>query len=164
MSLVVLISGRGSNLQAILDAGLPVSAVISNKRDAGGLAIASARGVKTAVIEGNDYGTREGFDAALGDDIIFGHVAPPSEAPLQLSPAPRSYAPSGTGAPDMSVESAPANLGLVEVAAIAMAILVGIMFGWRLIRRRAEPTPHAKLFADQLRVALAEEDGHARNV
>ncbi len=69
MSIVVLISGRGSNLQAILDAGLPVSAVISNKRDAGGLSIASARGIKTAVIQGNDYGTREGFDAALAAEI-----------------------------------------------------------------------------------------------
>lgn len=69
MSIVVLISGRGSNLQAILDAGLPVSAVISNKREAGGLAIAASRGVKTAVVEGNDYGTREGFDAALAAEV-----------------------------------------------------------------------------------------------
>ena len=69
MSIVVLISGRGSNLQAILDAGLPVSAVISNKRDAAGLSTASARGVRTAVIQANDYGTREGFDAALAAEI-----------------------------------------------------------------------------------------------
>jgi phosphoribosylglycinamide formyltransferase-1 len=69
MSIVVLISGRGSNMQAILDAGLPVSAVISNKRDAAGLSLASARGIKTAVIAGNDYGTREGFDAALAAEI-----------------------------------------------------------------------------------------------
>jgi phosphoribosylglycinamide formyltransferase-1 len=69
MSIVILISGRGSNMQAILDAGLPVAAVISNKRDAAGLAIASARGVKTAVVQGNDYGTREGFDAALAAEV-----------------------------------------------------------------------------------------------
>ena len=69
MSIVILISGRGSNMQAILDAGLPVSAVISNKRDAAGLAIASEHGVKTAVVQGNDYGTREGFDAALAAEI-----------------------------------------------------------------------------------------------
>ena len=69
MSIVILISGRGSNMQAILDAGLPVSAVISNKRDAAGLAIAAARGVKTAVVQGNDYGTREGFDAALAAEV-----------------------------------------------------------------------------------------------
>ena len=69
MSIVILISGRGSNMQAILDAGLPVSAVISNRADAGGLAIAAARGVKTAVIAHKDYGTREGFDAALAAEI-----------------------------------------------------------------------------------------------
>jgi phosphoribosylglycinamide formyltransferase-1 len=69
MSIVILISGRGSNMQAILDAGLPVAAVISNKRDAAGLAIASARGVKTAVVQANDYGTREGFDAALAAEV-----------------------------------------------------------------------------------------------
>ena len=69
MSIVILISGRGSNMQAILDAGLPVSAVISNRRDAAGLTIAAARGVKTAVVQGNDYGTREGFDAALAAEV-----------------------------------------------------------------------------------------------
>lgn len=69
MSIVILISGRGSNMQAILDAGLPVSAVISNKRDAGGLAIAAGRGIPTAIVQGNDYGTREGFDAALAAEI-----------------------------------------------------------------------------------------------
>ena len=69
MSIVVLISGRGSNMQAILDAGLPVSAVISNKRDAAGLAIAAGRGIPTAVVQGNDYGTREGFDAALAAEV-----------------------------------------------------------------------------------------------
>jgi phosphoribosylglycinamide formyltransferase-1 len=69
MSLVILISGRGSNMQAILDAGLPVAAVISNRADAGGLAIAAARGVKTAVIQDKEYGTREGFDAALAAEI-----------------------------------------------------------------------------------------------
>ncbi len=65
MSIVILISGRGSNMQAILDAGLPVAAVISNRPDAAGLALAASRGVKTAVVQHKDYGTREGFDAAL---------------------------------------------------------------------------------------------------
>ena len=69
MSIVILISGRGSNMRAILEAGLPVSAVISNKRGAAGLAIAAAQGVTTSVVEGNDYGTREGFDAALAAEI-----------------------------------------------------------------------------------------------
>lgn len=69
MSIVILISGRGSNMQAILDAGLPVEAVISNRPDAAGLAVAAERGVKTAVVQHRDYGNREGFDAALGAEI-----------------------------------------------------------------------------------------------
>jgi len=69
MSVVVLISGRGSNMQALLEAGLPVSAVISNRADAKGLQTASARGVATRVIEHRGYATREAFDAALADAI-----------------------------------------------------------------------------------------------
>ena len=46
--IVVLISGRGSNMQALLDAGLPVAAVISNVADAKGLEIAAARGIADA--------------------------------------------------------------------------------------------------------------------
>ena len=46
--IVVLISGRGSNMQALIDAGLPVSAVISNRADAEGLALAAARGMPRA--------------------------------------------------------------------------------------------------------------------
>jgi len=69
MSLVILISGRGSNMEAILEAGLPVSAVISNRADAAGLALAARRGVKTAVVPHREYGTREAFDAALGAEI-----------------------------------------------------------------------------------------------
>ena len=70
MSLVILISGRGSNMQAILDARLPVAAVVSNRADAAGLESAAARGVKTAVIENKDYGTREEFDAALAAEVV----------------------------------------------------------------------------------------------
>lgn len=63
--LVVLISGRGSNMQALLDAGLPVAAVVSNDPQAQGLQIASARGVATAVVAHRSHSTREAFDAAL---------------------------------------------------------------------------------------------------
>lgn len=69
MSVVVLVSGRGSNLQAILDAGIPVSAVISNRPGTGGLAIAERRGVATAVVEHRRFTTREAFDAALAEEI-----------------------------------------------------------------------------------------------
>jgi phosphoribosylglycinamide formyltransferase 1 len=66
---VVLISGRGSNLRALLDAGLPVSAVISNRAEAEGLAFAAARGVATRVVEHRRHATREAFDAALALEI-----------------------------------------------------------------------------------------------
>jgi phosphoribosylglycinamide formyltransferase 1 len=66
---VVLISGRGSNMRALLDAGLPVSAVISNRADAEGLALAAARGVATGVVEHRGHATREAFDAALALEI-----------------------------------------------------------------------------------------------
>jgi phosphoribosylglycinamide formyltransferase-1 len=69
MSIVVLISGRGSNMQALLDAGLPVSAVISNAADAAGLAIARARGVATRTVAHRNFPSREEFDAALADEI-----------------------------------------------------------------------------------------------
>jgi phosphoribosylglycinamide formyltransferase 1 len=69
MSVVVLISGRGSNMQALLDAGLPISAVISNRSDAKGLAIASARGVATRVVEHRGFPSREAFDTALAEVI-----------------------------------------------------------------------------------------------
>lgn len=67
--IVVLISGRGSNLRALLDAGLPVNAVISNRADAEGLSLAAARGVETRVVEHRRHATREAFDAALAAAI-----------------------------------------------------------------------------------------------
>ncbi len=54
---------------ALLDAGLPVCAVISNRGDAEGLALAAARGVATRVVEHRGHATREGFDAALAAEI-----------------------------------------------------------------------------------------------
>jgi phosphoribosylglycinamide formyltransferase-1 len=69
MPVVVLISGRGSNMEALLDAQVPVSAVLSNRADAKGLAIAAARGVPTAVVEHQRFATREAFELALGREI-----------------------------------------------------------------------------------------------
>jgi phosphoribosylglycinamide formyltransferase-1 len=74
MSVVVLISGRGSNMQAMLEAGIPVAAVISNRADAAGLAIAAQRGVPTAVVDHRRYASREAFDDALATEIE--HYAP----------------------------------------------------------------------------------------
>ena len=69
MSVVVIISGRGSNLQALLDGGIAVSGVISNVAGAGGLAIAAGRGVRTEVLEHKAFPDREAFDDALAAAI-----------------------------------------------------------------------------------------------
>lgn len=70
-TVVVLISGRGSNLQAILQAPVPcrVAAVISNRADAGGLAIARERGLPAVVVEHGKFPNRAAFDAALAKEI-----------------------------------------------------------------------------------------------
>jgi phosphoribosylglycinamide formyltransferase 1 len=62
---VVLISGRGSNMQALVEAGLPVNAVISNRADAKGLDFARERGIATAVVEHRSFAGREAFEAEL---------------------------------------------------------------------------------------------------
>ena len=61
----VLVSGGGTNLQALLDAGLPVVAVASNTGDAPALARASA--IPTAAFELADYDDRTARDAAMAD-------------------------------------------------------------------------------------------------
>ncbi|GAB4127349.1 MAG: phosphoribosylglycinamide formyltransferase [Sideroxydans sp.] len=70
-NIVILISGRGSNMEALLRAKLPcrVAAVISNKAEAAGLQIARAQGVATAVVPHRDYPDRAAFDAALAEEI-----------------------------------------------------------------------------------------------
>ena len=56
-------------MQALLDAGLPVSAVISNRAEAGGLATAVARSVATRTVEHRRFPSREAFDEALAREI-----------------------------------------------------------------------------------------------
>jgi phosphoribosylglycinamide formyltransferase-1 len=78
-NIVCLISGRGSNLQAILAAqrerdwpgtlGAQVAAVISNRAGARGLQIAAAQGVPAQVLAHGDYAERADFDAALAQAI-----------------------------------------------------------------------------------------------
>jgi phosphoribosylglycinamide formyltransferase 1 len=70
-SLVILISGRGSNMQALVEAKLPIriAAVISNRPDAAGLEIAKAHGFETRVLDQRAYSAREAFDAALAETI-----------------------------------------------------------------------------------------------
>jgi len=68
---VVLLSGRGSNFQAIAEANLQVEivAVISNRPQAAGLAYARARGLNTIALDHTDHPDRESFDALLADEI-----------------------------------------------------------------------------------------------
>ncbi|MBI3222355.1 MAG: phosphoribosylglycinamide formyltransferase [Nitrosomonadales bacterium] len=75
-NIVILISGRGSNMQALLEAHLPcrIAAVISNRADAQGLEIARTHGVPTAVVSHRDYPDREAFDIALAGTIDAYHA------------------------------------------------------------------------------------------
>jgi phosphoribosylglycinamide formyltransferase-1 len=63
----VLVSGRGTNLQALLDAGLPVVAVASNVGGAPALQRARAAGIATGAFELGDYASREVRDGAMAD-------------------------------------------------------------------------------------------------
>lgn len=68
---VILISGRGSNMEALLDAALPgvCAAVISNRPDAAGLAAAASRGIAAVAIDHRSFASREAFDTALAAEI-----------------------------------------------------------------------------------------------
>ena len=61
----VLVSGEGTNLQALIDDGLPIVAVASNKPGVRALERAEAVGIATAVFDLADYGSREQRDAAM---------------------------------------------------------------------------------------------------
>jgi phosphoribosylglycinamide formyltransferase 1 len=63
----VLVSGEGTNLQALLDDGLPVVAVASNRDDARALQRAAAAGLPSAVFLLDDHANREARDAAMAD-------------------------------------------------------------------------------------------------
>ncbi|MFM0715867.1 phosphoribosylglycinamide formyltransferase [Paraburkholderia strydomiana] len=73
--LVILISGRGSNMEAIvracLDEGWParIAAVIANRPDAAGLAFAASHGIATAVVDYRQFPDRDSFDAALAREV-----------------------------------------------------------------------------------------------
>jgi phosphoribosylglycinamide formyltransferase 1 len=78
-NIVILISGSGSNMAAIVrraqqehweaKPGIRVAAVISNKADARGLVFAQEQGIATAVLDHKAYPSREAFDAALAQEI-----------------------------------------------------------------------------------------------
>jgi phosphoribosylglycinamide formyltransferase-1 len=66
----VLVSGEGTNLQALIDAGLPVSAVASNRAGVRALRRAEEAGIATAAFELDDYATREERDAAMASWLL----------------------------------------------------------------------------------------------
>lgn len=71
-SIVILISGRGSNMEAIVRAAIPgarIAAVISNRPTAGGLAFAASHGIATEVVDHTAFADRAAFDAALAEAI-----------------------------------------------------------------------------------------------
>ena len=73
--LAILISGRGSNMQAFIEAverralDADIALVVSNNPDAAGLELAAQAGIDTAVVNHRDYDSREAFDAALAERI-----------------------------------------------------------------------------------------------
>ena len=73
LPIVILISGRGSNMRAIAELAargeLPVEvkAVVSDKADAGGLAIAESLNIPTLILSPRQFASRDTYDAALAD-------------------------------------------------------------------------------------------------
>lgn len=74
MRLGVLVSGRGSNLEAILDAGIPVALVISNRSGARALAVAASHGVPSRVMRSGDFADVDARDAAIGSALAEARV------------------------------------------------------------------------------------------
>ncbi len=74
-SVVILISGRGSNMKSIVEArnngelDIEIAAVISNRPDAAGLDYADEQGITTCVIDHKTFDSRESFDEALAEQI-----------------------------------------------------------------------------------------------
>lgn len=70
-NIVILISGRGSNMEAIVRAAKSegwrarIAAVISNRADAAGLAFAAAHGIPTRIVPSREFPSRDAFDARL---------------------------------------------------------------------------------------------------
>ena len=71
-NIVILISGRGSNMQAIVNAGIPdvrIAAVFSNSATAAGLAWAAERGIPTDSLNHKDFASRGAFDQTMMEKI-----------------------------------------------------------------------------------------------
>ena len=78
-NIVILISGKGSNMEAIARAavaqnwrtslGARIACVISNRPDAPGLVVAAELGIASRVVDHHEFATREAFDTALASEI-----------------------------------------------------------------------------------------------
>ena len=66
----VLVSGEGTNLQALIDDGLPIAAVASNRSEARALERAERAGIPTGVFELDDYESRDERDSAMADWLV----------------------------------------------------------------------------------------------
>jgi phosphoribosylglycinamide formyltransferase-1 len=66
----VLVSGSGSNLQALVDAGLPIVAVASNRPGVRALERAEAAGIATRVFDAQDHATRDARDTAMAEWLL----------------------------------------------------------------------------------------------
>jgi len=77
----ILISGRGSNMAALIEAArapdypAQIALVLSNRRDAGGLALAREAGIATEIVESGDYPGRDAFEAALQERLSAHRIA-----------------------------------------------------------------------------------------
>ena len=65
--IAVLVSGEGTNLQALIDAELPIACVVSNKPGVRALERAETAGIETAVFDHRDYESREARDVAMAE-------------------------------------------------------------------------------------------------
>lgn len=104
-----------------------------------------------------------GFDATLGDDIRFGHVAPELAPQSEPKRTIASYVRGNVASVAPSPHTAP-SIGLEEVAGIALLLLVGALLGWRLLWRPTSGARATRDFADQLRTALIAEGGHVQDI
>jgi phosphoribosylglycinamide formyltransferase-1 len=70
-NVVILISGRGSNMRSLVEADLParIAAIVSNRPDAQGLDYARSRAIPSEIVDHRAFATRDAFDAALGEAI-----------------------------------------------------------------------------------------------
>ena len=94
-NIVILISGRGSNMQAIVNAGISdvrIAAVLSNSAAAAGLAWAAERGIPTDSLNHKDFASRGAFDQAMMEKSMLTNPIW-SSSPVSCASLPPNFAP-----------------------------------------------------------------------